>query len=290
MSAVFYCVGATSTDTLTLNQNLYTILEHNTHSNSTFTLGVNSFIYYDIKSYIENLQPIVIPLTEVREKTINIQKYPTQLFEELDYRSVGIVSKPKDQGPCGSCWAFALTGSLEGIYALETGKLVELSAQHMLDCAGHENDCNGGQYHTAMRLFENHRWIYGEAEYPYTGNVGRCTRHLVRLDVHYAGYRRILGGDVDTIRNLARHGPIPVAVRVSEKFMFYESGVFDDGVCVFNQPNHAMLLIGYTKNYWILKNSWGSGWGESGYIRVKRAETRDCGIAESAIVPLLHVN
>lgn len=290
----FIATLATTPDPLALNQNLYTILEHNTQANSTFRLKVNSFIYHDIKTYIGNLRPILLQLAETTKKdtaTNGAQKYPTYIFEELDYRRLGIVSTPKDQGQCGSCWAFALTGALESIYALETGELVDLSAQHILDCAGGDNDCNGGQYHTALRLFENHNWLYKDGEYPYTGRVGRCTQQLVRLDIHYSGYRRILGGDDDMVRQLVRYGPLPIAIRVTEKFMFYDSGIFDDTVCLFGQPNHTMLLIGYTKNYWILKNSWGTHWGESGYMRVRRGESAShCGISDSAIVLLFHKN
>ncbi|KAM0035175.1 putative actinidain [Helianthus debilis subsp. tardiflorus] len=202
----------------------------------------------------------------------------TDLPKSIDWRLRGAVAPIKAQGPCGSCWAFATVAAVEGINAIRTGKLISLSEQQMIDCDtdGRNNGCGGGIIEDVFTFITERGGICTDASYPYEGHQHFCDpnkfgHHSVTIN----GQERIPSDDeVSIMKAVAHGGPVTIAIDShGENFMFYKEGVYT-GPCG-EQVYHAMTIVGYDETsdgvpYWIVKNSWGEGWGEKGYIRMLR--------------------
>lgn len=215
--------------------------------------------------------------------------------DSLDWRASGRVSKVKDQGKCGSCWSFATVGALESILA-GRGKPVLLSEQNLVDCsrAYGNHGCNGGLMDLALRYVRDHG-IMSAADYQYTAKDESCKYVRSKAVTRVRGSTILPRGSEVLLRiALALSGPIPVAIDAGARsFQSYESGVYNDRVCRSsnNALNHAVLLVGYGTDkvggdYWIIKNSWGSKWGASGYVKLARNRGNLCGVASYAVLPI----
>uniref|UniRef100_A0A3B5AEI2 Cathepsin L1-like n=1 Tax=Stegastes partitus TaxID=144197 RepID=A0A3B5AEI2_9TELE len=216
----------------------------------------------------------------------------------VDYRKMGYVTEVKDQGYCGSCWAFSTTGAIEGQIYKKTGQLVSLSEQNLVDCSKPYGTygCSGAWMANAYDYVVNNG-LQSTNTYPYTSAVRLnllAQRPSHRLAVaHIKDYRFIPKGDEQALADaVATIGPITVAIDADHSsFMFYSSGIYDEPNCNPNNLSHAVLLVGYGsddgQDYWIIKNSWGSSWGEGGYMRLVRDGRNACGIASYALYPTL---
>lgn len=213
----------------------------------------------------------------------------------LDWRESGRVSKVKDQGSCGSCWSFATTGALESILA-SRGKATLLSEQNLVDCSRAYGNygCSGGLMDAALRYVRDYG-IMQSSDYAYTGKDESCKYDRSKVILRVRGSATLPHGNEALLRlALATMGPIPVAIDASARaFHNYKSGVYDDTECSSSSRalNHAVLLVGYGTDrnygdYWIVKNSWGSKWGDSGYFKLARNRHNLCGIASYAVVPI----
>ncbi|XP_058756212.1 zingipain-2-like [Vicia villosa] len=215
--------------------------------------------------------------------------------ESKDWRKEGAVTKVKNQGQCGGCWAFAAVAAIEGLHQIKTGKLVSLSEQELIDCDVESDNqgCQGGLMETAFTFIINNGGITTEKDYPYKGVDGTCdTEKAEHYAVSISGYEKVPADNEAKLKAAAAHQPVSVGIDAGGYlFQLYSEGVFS-GLCG-KQLNHAVTVVGYgeenRKKYWIVKNSWGTGWGESGYIRMKR-DTFDkaglCGIAKLASYPV----
>ena len=215
--------------------------------------------------------------------------------ESVDWRANGWVTDVKDQGQCGSCWAFSAIGAIEGYHANVTKQLVSLSEQNLLDCSygfGCEG-CNGGWPEAAMRYVINQSGVDTEIGYPYTAENGdSCFYNKTKIGGSIHTTHNITKGDTNELLNsLARIGPISIAIDAESDFQFYSSGIFNSTSCSSDMLDHAVLAVGYGKTtdgrkYLIVKNSWGKDWGMDGYIYMSLDIPNMCGISSVASYPL----
>jgi len=219
----------------------------------------------------------------------------SDLAASVDWVSKGAVTPIKDQGQCGSCWAFSTTGSTEGAYEIASGKLKSLSEQQLVDCSTQNNGCQGGSMELAFTYLEG-AGSCTEASYPYkavggTCKVSSCSKALTSGQV--SGYKTVggfFGATEQDLMSAVQQNPVSVAIEADQaSFQLYKSGVLT-GTCG-SQLDHGVLAVGYgttgSTDYWKIKNSWGTSWGEAGYGLLLRGKggQGQCGILGDASYP-----
>lgn len=225
-----------------------------------------------------------------------------QTPDSLDWRNNwGIVGPVKDQKRCGSGWAFATTGLLEGQeHTNSTGGVVPLSEQNIIDCNGQGLGCHRGGIMDGLVFVMMEGGIETEASYPYKSGDGKddfeCSFESQKAFITTMHIKEPVGikaGDEKLLKEMvAAYGPVAVVIDASlDSFREYKSGVYFDPECT-QQVNHAMLVVGYGtsesgEDYWIVKNSWGEDWGMSGYVLMARNKDNHCGIASLGTVVFL---
>lgn len=205
------------------------------------------------------------------------------LGDSLDWVSKGAVNPIKDQGQCGSCWAFSTACNLEGTGFVSSSKLVSVSEQNIVDCDHSDDGCDGGLPSSALEWSTRHGGVASEQAYPYTARDGNC-RNNVGTVVHNTGYQRIATDENQIAQALEKYGPLSIAVDANG-FNGYNGGVLRNPSCSKTQLNHAINIVGFGVDqipYWKIRNSWGSNWGEEGYIRVYRGDCI-CGVCSQVV-------
>jgi len=216
--------------------------------------------------------------------------------DSLDWRTKGVVTPVKNQGGCGSCWAFGTTGAVESMWAIKTGQLLSLAEQQLVDCAGPfgNHGCNGGLPSQAFEYIKAAGGIMLGKDYPYTARDGRCRADASKAAAKVSGEQNITqGSETELFDAITNKGPVAIAFQVAGDFQSYRSGVYDSTRCKSGpmDVNHAVLAVGYgtdassSKPYWIVKNSWGTSFGIQGYFLMVRNKNM-CGVATCASIPL----
>jgi cathepsin L len=258
----------------------------------TFKMGVNKFADMTTSdtSFLRGYKsPAVKPVGQIyKPKGVKVTA------GTVDWRDQGYVTGVKDQGQCGSCWSFSASGSLEGQNFAKTGTLTSLSEQNLVDCDNLSFGCSGGYMVTAFAYVKNNGGIDTEASYPYQATDGHACRYdAANSGGTCAGHESIAEYSEDDLYDAVTNvGPISVAIDASKiSFQLYTSGVYYEASCSETTLDHGVLAIGYGteggEDYWLVKNSWGTSWGEAGYIKMSRNRNNNCGIATEASYPLV---
>jgi len=273
--------------------NFRRVVEHNQKS-SDLTLAMNKF--GDMTTAEFSAKMTGYRGNKGGEGSTFLAPENVQLPASVDWRTKGMVTPIKDQKQCGSCWAFSATGSLEGQHQKKTGKLVSLSEQQLVDCSGKFGDlgCNGGLMDNAYKYIKANGGIDTEASYPYKAVDQKCAFNNKTIGATVTGFTDIPSKNESALQQaVATVGPIAVAIDASHfSFQFYHSGVYDEWFCSQTRLDHGVLAVGYGADpkgtkYWLVKNSWGTSWGQKGYIWMSRDRNNQCGIATSASYPLV---
>jgi len=258
-----------------------------TKTKASYSTGVTQFFDLTREEFrtfylgrVKRPNPGVLPKADAKASKKSL---PTS----MDWREHGVVSAVKNQGQCGSCWAFATTEMVESYAAIATGSLLELSTQQVTSCSPNPLNCGGvgGCRGSIAQLGFGYLQLFGhttEESWPYTSGstteTGDCTFDMEATApaVTLAGYDTLPPNDQDAVlSHLAEVGPLAVNVDASQ-WHSYTGGIFDG--CDYAQNmdlNHVVQMVGYTEDAWIVRNSWGTGWGEDGYIRLARGD--QCG-------------
>jgi cathepsin L len=269
-------------------RNHQAISAHNAASNS-YTMAMNKFGDLTNQEFVQIYNGAKF-MAKGPMKTSPVRALPTS----WDWRTKGAVTAIKNQGQCGSCWSFSTTGSTEGCHFLAAKKLVSLSEQNLMDCSNSEGNqgCNGGLMTQAFQYILDNSGIDTEASYPYTAEDGpSCQYTVANRGATIKSYVNVSQGDENDLQAKVYTGPTSVAIDASQNsFQFYSTGVYVEPQCSSTELDHGVLAVGWgvdTKGgpYWIVKNSWGTDWGQSGYIWMARNLNNQCGIATMASIP-----
>jgi len=257
----------------------------------TYTMGIGPFADMTHDEFLEQYTtsiPDDAPLdfldATMLEPTIDPTK---EVPESIDWREMGVITEVKNQGGCGSCWAFSGTGAMEAAHAIKTGNLVTLSEQNIIDCyVG--NGCRGGTPWNAMAYGVKHG-VDTQASYPYQAKDGQCRFKPEKVGATFKGQVAVKRNETLEKQVVGTIGPVSVSIHVGRPgFAHYKSGVYYDKECP-RSVNHAVLIVGYGnldgRDYWLVKNSWGKFWGDHGYIRMARGFDM-CNIAGGICYPV----
>jgi len=250
------------------NANVVKIEEHN-EAKREWTMDVNVFADLEEDEFLAKYTG-ASPPPPSDQPTFEVE-YPDAVADAVDWVQKGVVNPIKDQGQCGSCWAFSTMGVVESGYAIATGNLVSVAEQQLVDCDGSNDACTGGWPYKAFDHYLKFKvGVCSESSYPYTGTAGSCRVSscsvAIAKDV-VTGHTEV-GKSSAGLKLALSNQPVSVTVNAAQ-LQFYGNGVVT-GTCS-GQINHAVIAVGYGTDgtdYFNIRNSWGTGWGESGYIRL----------------------
>jgi len=270
------------------------VRNHNV-ANSSWEAGINQFSDMTGEEFSKTIIPPLdlSGMPNIQQEEVDISNLPN----DVDWRDKGAVNKVKNQGSCGSCWAFSAIASLEGAHALSKGnKYTSLSEQQLVDCstAFGNMGCNGGLMDQAFTYLINAtKGDDLETAYPYKGVDGSCAYLATSIGATIKSFVDIKAQDeAALLAAVSTVGPVSIAIQAASDFMFYSSGVYDSTQCSSSPQtlNHGVAIVGYGVDgaapYWIVRNSWSANWGEQGYIRMARGKNM-CGLADVASYPVV---
>lgn len=254
--------------------------EIDTHNalKSNYKLGLNKFAILSVEEFKQQY------LNELPERVSNtpVRTYTNDAPDDIDWTTKeGVVSAVKDQGSCGSCWAFSAVESIESLLFLKKGKIAELSPQQLVDCDVKNSGCNGGLRDVAME-YVMANGLCSETDYPYHARGETCRASSCTPVTKLTGHHTIPASEIELKKVVAIQPP---SVGFAANYiMYYKSGIYD-GKCD-TAINHGVQAVGYGEEkgikYWKIRNSWGSSWGEEGYFRIIRTEEAEPGLCMTA--------
>jgi len=276
--------------------NVEKIRIHNTQrKDATYTMGLNQFsdlTAAEFKSKYYGYKPIKNDF--LRSKNYHKVDENVKLPAAVDWRTKNAVTPVKNQGQCGSCWAFSTTGSTEGAWAIAKGELVSLSEEQLVDCSSAQGNqgCQGGLMDQGFEYIIQNHGICSEASYPYVSaggtSPGTCSASSCTSVATISSYTDVPANNEAALLSAAAGQPVSVAIEADQSvFQSYTGGIINDPSCG-TTLDHGVLVVGYGtdngQDYWIVKNSWGASWGESGYVRLAR-NVNQCGISQQPSYP-----
>jgi len=281
-------------------ENVERIESHNM-GNHSFTMGMNQFGHLtsgEFKSQISSPMPEAGDLTCGKFDGSSITA-----AKSVDWTTKGAVTPVKNQGQCGSCWAFSTTGSTEGAYFLKNNDLKSFSEQQLVDCDKVDQGCNGGLMDQGFAFVAKNKGLCAEADYAYTGKGGKCNTKCsvvagsaIAKCTDVSPVPQQTPATVESMAKAVSQRPVSVAIEADEQsFQFYKSGVLMGAKCGATL-DHGVLVVGYGTedgtDYWKVKNSWATTWGDAGYLKIEKdAKSNDgkgaCGVLLAASFPEL---
>ncbi len=269
--------------------------------NHTFTVAINNFADLTNDEFVSMMNGYKYnpnrPRTPYVERTNAAGVSCPANGQEFtcDWRQGNAVTPIKNQGQCGDCWAFSAVASTEGQHALSTKNLVSLSEQNLVDCSQAEGNqgCNGGLMDDAFKYIIKNKGIDTEASYPYKAVQGKCHYSTANIGATLSSFQDIPKDNEQALTTAIQTvGPISVAIDAShQSFQFYSGGVYYEPRCSSTQLDHGVTAVGYgslnNSAFYLVKNSWGTSWGISGYILMSRNRNNNCGIATDASYPIV---
>jgi len=262
-------------------------IELHNQTNASFTLGHNQFstMTEDEKA---NTRGLIMPELLTVGNQVELDESKNDQY--IDWRDQGAVNPIQDQGQCGSCWAFSTMASFEGEVAIKTGKLWKFAEQELVDCDKFSMGCNGGSMATAFTWLKSHYGIE-ESVYPYKAADGTCAYDSdAKTDVETTGYTSVKSRSLSQLTAAVQQGVVSVAIQANRPvFQAYNGGIFDSDSCGTNL-DHGVALVGFGneggQDYFILRNSWNTTWGEQGYMRIAAQDGAGvCGLNLGAVFP-----
>lgn len=276
-------------------QSYDTVVKHNKNSQNTYKLGLNDFADLDEDEFMAKFTGYKAPQKPKKKnyKPIEVES----LSANVDWRDHKAVTPVKDQRACGSCWAFSATGALEGASSIFHNKQYSFSEQQLVDCSDGDygnKGCKGGNMDNAFE-YVIEQGIMLEEDYKYIGrrdSEHKCFWDHKKVKDTIKDFYDIPETNQDLVKALSQQ---PVSVGINAlPIKLYRSGVYSDWVNCPGHLNHGVLVVGYGQTddgqkYWIVKNSWGSLWGDDGYFKLERKDTGEgiCGILEMASYPIM---
>ncbi|XP_030630666.1 cathepsin O [Chanos chanos] len=269
---------------------LNSVSKHLTNHSAKY--GVNQFSDLSPEQFRETYltaQAKVVPkYTPLKHGNSLKRNLPTK----FDWRDKGAVNPIQNQEACGGCWAFSIVGAVESVHVKNGGALKQLSVQQVIDCSYNNHGCNGGSTVTALDwLNKTKEKLVSQSEYPFKAKNGMCHYFAPSHDgISVKNYQahNFSGQEKEMMARLIEWGPLAVIVD-AVSWQDYLGGIIQHH-CSSHNPNHAVLVIGYDTTgdvpYWIVRNSWGTSWGDEGYAYIKIGANM-CGIADSVTAVFL---
>jgi C1A family cysteine protease len=280
-------------------QNLDFINTHNSQNHS-FEMGMNQFgdlSFEEFSSMTKGRRPSAKKISMADVPPLVPTPPLVGAGGSRDWRTGTIiaVNAVQDQGQCGSCYSFSAIASVEGAYKIKnpTLTLPKLSEQQVVDCSRSFGNagCSGGIEQDVFKYIISNKGVTSKANYPYTGrDTAACRASSFASIAKITSYKDVIKNNEADLMAAVNKGPVSIAIDASHSFQFYTRGVFDDPRCGV-ALDHAVNAVGYGtdsatgKDFWIVRNSWGASWGESGYIRMVRNKNM-CGLVLDASYPI----
>jgi len=255
--------------------NMELINAHNAKPDETYTVGINQFADLTFEEfsafYLTDFSKLDKSATV--DKCEEPPKATGQAPDSIDWTEKKKLQKVKNQGQCGSCWAFSAIGALEAAIAIKNeNDPLDLSEQELVDCSrsyGNEG-CGGGFMHWAYNYIIEHK-VHDSKEYPYVGRNQKCQTDRLGPGTHEISKCVRATPTIDGLIESTAVQPVAAAFHVIQTFMFYRFGVYKSFFCN-REPNHGIVVVGYDKTfktpYFKAKNSWGQIWGDKGYFKI----------------------
>ena len=270
-------------------------IEQHNYANHTYTLGINHLA--DLTTDELNFG---LEIGRGKCNSFSINYDYLSLPKNIDWRTKNAVTPVKDQGQCGSCWSFSASGAMEGSWSIASGDLISISEQQLVDCSSGfmsygNHGCNGGLMDYAFQYaIDNGMCI--ETDYSYKAVQGTCDSSCKKYAT-FSSCEDVTANNQQDLAAAVSQQPVSIAIEADTKvFQLYKSGVITGDDCG-TQLDHGVLIVGYgTENgqdYWLVKNSWSSSWGDDGYVKIGKSDSTNdigvCGIASTPSFPVASV-